>query len=92
MHDLTIQSTLQMLNTWDFQRNLDKTNYAVVQVDNAIFRLTLQIISAAGFGFDSSCIDDIPSGHKISFGEAIHTVSLSTLPKVLLPKFAFRCN
>lgn len=48
------------------------------------------MIGVAGFGRKVSWKDDmvVPSGYTMSFKEALHTVSSSTLIKIIVPKWA----
>ncbi|KAF8622696.1 hypothetical protein AX15_006794 [Amanita polypyramis BW_CC] len=74
------------------------TNKDEVSVDNCLNELTLPlalfIIGAAGFGRSISWIEDgvAPPGHKMTFKDALHTVSVSVILKVVLPSFVMKLS
>ncbi|KAF8726525.1 hypothetical protein AX14_007768 [Amanita brunnescens Koide BX004] len=69
-----------------------------VSVDNCLFEVTLPlalfVIGAAGFGRRISWVEDtiIPTGHRMTFKDALHTVSVGIPFKVVLPSFVMRLS
>jgi len=73
-------------------------NKVEVEVDNCLSELTLPltllVIGAAGFGRNISWVDDAirPVGHKMTFKDALYTVSVGITTKLALPSFVMRLS
>ncbi|KAG8687554.1 hypothetical protein FRC11_006996 [Ceratobasidium sp. 423] len=77
----------QMTNEWDH-----KTATHVQDVDSDItMQITLCVIAKAGFGQDIEWGNDgeVPEGHKLTFKQALLTVSHNITLIIVLPKWMF---
>ncbi|CAE6394596.1 unnamed protein product, partial [Rhizoctonia solani] len=85
--DTTKQLVEQMIDTW---KSKGLTIVHDVSEDLA-FPLSLSVISKAGFGQDISVgTNAIPTGHKLTFKDALTTVSKTMHLPLILPNWAWR--
>ncbi|CUA72573.1 Cytochrome P450 3A31 [Rhizoctonia solani] len=85
--DTTKQLVEQMIDTW---KSKELTIVHDVSEDLA-FPLSLSVISKAGFGQDISVgTNVIPTGHKLTFKDALTTVSKTMHLPLILPNWAWR--
>ncbi|KAF9075519.1 cytochrome P450 [Rhodocollybia butyracea] len=76
-------------NVWGSQDSVTVDHAVDITVPIALF-----VIGAAAFGNRISWKDDdsVPPGHQLSFKDAIHEVSMGTLTKTIVPKWAMGWN
>eukprot|EP00158_Paraphelidium_tribonemae_P007387 Partr_v1_DN28228_c2_g1_i1_m75687 putative cytochrome P450 len=92
VHEQTLKLTRQMMDgmSRDILKTGDKS--AIVDLGPAMVKMTLLVISSAGFGVNVNWdeTDVVPDGHKLSYHQAIDIVDMNTLLRIMTPKWAYR--
>lgn len=97
----SISSVNNMINSWVNRYPIVDTKNGKgykVNVNYDTMQMTLSVISAAGFGVELDWNVDqdlvmessLPNGHALSFQKSLEIVSLKSLPRLALPKLAFK--
>jgi cytochrome P450 len=93
VHEQTVKYCLEMFSEWEQLRRVNQdSGPVVVDVHGASTKLALHIISAAGFGMDIPWADgdQIPEGHKLSFGYVLTMSTLKLFERYAFPEFIRR--
>lgn len=86
VHEITLRQCLGMMQSWHENTTGES---AVVRVDDAMVKLTMHVISGAGFGYELDWSKDsaIASGHTFSFKEALETVTNNLMMRLAVPEW-----
>lgn len=93
----SLHQARSMMNSWIRADDASKTSTIISDVSAATMRLSLYVISKAGFGVrllwpheeieQNGQVDAIPEGHTMTYKDALSTLLENIIPVMLLPRW-----